>query len=109
MFTNDRRQEERTGKYGSPRLQYLKELVSQFQNSTDEGIIHHNHIDDFLQPWKTVCAVWVLDLLAAWQGTFGRNGNIAFRRAVSHCITWCLRREQYARCFEGCEWSIIEI
>ncbi|XP_075672176.1 uncharacterized protein LOC142641606 isoform X1 [Castanea sativa] len=36
MFTNDRRQEERTGKYGSPRLQYLQELVSQFQNSTDE-------------------------------------------------------------------------
>ena len=51
----------------------------------------------------------VLDLLAAWQGTFGRNGNIAFWRAVSHCITWCLRREQNARCFEGCEWSIIEI
>ncbi|OMO91154.1 Armadillo [Corchorus olitorius] len=28
--------EERTGKYGTPRLQYLQELVSQFQNSTDE-------------------------------------------------------------------------
>ncbi|XP_048321918.1 uncharacterized protein LOC107435602 [Ziziphus jujuba] len=36
MFTNDRRQEERTGRYGTPRLQYLQELVSQFQNSTDE-------------------------------------------------------------------------
>ncbi|GMY33375.1 armadillo repeat-containing protein 7 [Fagus crenata] len=36
MFTNDQRQEERTGKYGSSRLQYLQELVSQFQNSTDE-------------------------------------------------------------------------
>ncbi|THG05118.1 hypothetical protein TEA_012924 [Camellia sinensis var. sinensis] len=31
-----RRQEERTGKYGTPRLQYLQELVSQFQNATSE-------------------------------------------------------------------------
>ncbi|EOY33895.1 hypothetical protein SCA6_010288 [Theobroma cacao] len=36
MFTNDQRQGERTGKYGTPRLQYLQELVSQFQNTTDE-------------------------------------------------------------------------
>uniref|UniRef100_A0A2P2JC30 Uncharacterized protein MANES_02G134600 n=1 Tax=Rhizophora mucronata TaxID=61149 RepID=A0A2P2JC30_RHIMU len=36
MFTNDRRQEERTGRYGSPRIQYIQELVSQFQNATDE-------------------------------------------------------------------------
>ncbi|KAI4307698.1 hypothetical protein L6164_030857 [Bauhinia variegata] len=36
MFTNDQRQEARTGKYGTPRLQYLQELVSQFQNTTDD-------------------------------------------------------------------------
>ncbi|CAA7055783.1 unnamed protein product [Microthlaspi erraticum] len=36
MFTNNQRQEERTGKNGTPRLQYLQELVSQFQNATDE-------------------------------------------------------------------------
>ncbi|KAM7273743.1 hypothetical protein ACFE04_028407 [Oxalis oulophora] len=36
MFTNDGRQEERTGKYGTSRLQYLQELVSKFQNSTTE-------------------------------------------------------------------------
>ncbi|KAL1197120.1 hypothetical protein V5N11_002769 [Cardamine amara subsp. amara] len=36
MFTNNQRQEERTGKHGTPRLQYLQELVSQFQNATDE-------------------------------------------------------------------------
>ncbi|CAN1145415.1 Armadillo repeat-containing protein 7 [Linum perenne] len=36
MFTNDRRQEERTGRSGTPRLQYLQELVSQFQNATHE-------------------------------------------------------------------------
>ncbi|GER37607.1 armadillo/beta-catenin repeat family protein, partial [Striga asiatica] len=38
MFTNDARQKERTGKYGSPRLQYLQELVSQFQNASSEGM-----------------------------------------------------------------------
>ncbi|KAF9665411.1 hypothetical protein SADUNF_Sadunf16G0119800 [Salix dunnii] len=37
MFTNNQRQEERTGKYGTPRLQYLQELVNQFQNAEDEG------------------------------------------------------------------------
>ncbi|XP_022894596.1 armadillo repeat-containing protein 7-like [Olea europaea var. sylvestris] len=36
MFTNARRQEERTGKYGTPRVQYLQELVSQFQNASNE-------------------------------------------------------------------------
>ncbi|CAH9098496.1 unnamed protein product [Cuscuta europaea] len=37
MFTNDKRQEERTGKYKTPRVQYLQELVSRFQNASDEG------------------------------------------------------------------------
>uniref|UniRef100_A0A1D1Z443 Armadillo repeat-containing protein 7 n=1 Tax=Anthurium amnicola TaxID=1678845 RepID=A0A1D1Z443_9ARAE len=36
MFTNHQRQVERTGRYGTPRLQYLQELVAQFQNATDE-------------------------------------------------------------------------
>ncbi|KAJ3681756.1 hypothetical protein LUZ60_014329 [Juncus effusus] len=36
MFTNDQRQAERTGQYGTPRLQYLQDLVTQFQNATSE-------------------------------------------------------------------------
>lgn len=36
MFTNRQRQEERTGKYGTPRLQFLQDLVTQFQNTTNE-------------------------------------------------------------------------
>ncbi|XP_008463134.1 uncharacterized protein LOC103501356 [Cucumis melo] len=36
MFTNDQRQAERTGKYGTPRLQYLQELVNEFQSSTSQ-------------------------------------------------------------------------
>ncbi|QHO27596.1 Armadillo repeat-containing protein [Arachis hypogaea] len=37
IFTIEQRQRERTGKYGSPRFQYLQELVTQFQNTTDEA------------------------------------------------------------------------
>ncbi|KAI3849320.1 hypothetical protein MKW92_002906 [Papaver armeniacum] len=36
MFTNNKRQHERTGRNGTPRLQYLQELVSEFQNATNE-------------------------------------------------------------------------
>ncbi|KAL8498437.1 hypothetical protein ACS0TY_021677 [Phlomoides rotata] len=38
MFTNDQRQKERTGKSGTLRLQYLQELVAQFQNALSEEI-----------------------------------------------------------------------
>ncbi|PNY05907.1 armadillo repeat-containing protein 7-like, partial [Trifolium pratense] len=36
MFTNNQRQQERTGRYGTPRLQYLQELVTQFQNASED-------------------------------------------------------------------------
>ncbi|XP_020093305.1 armadillo repeat-containing protein 7-like isoform X3 [Ananas comosus] len=36
MFTNDRRQAERTGRYGTPRAKYLQDLVSEFQQTTNE-------------------------------------------------------------------------
>ncbi|CAL9091244.1 unnamed protein product [Musa textilis] len=36
MFTNDKRQAERTGRHGTPRAQYLQELVAEFQNTTNE-------------------------------------------------------------------------
>jgi len=36
MFTNVQRQVERTGRSGTPRDKYLQDLVSQFQNATDE-------------------------------------------------------------------------
>ncbi|KAK8957751.1 hypothetical protein KSP39_PZI000463 [Platanthera zijinensis] len=36
MFTNDQRQVERTGKHGTPRPQYLQELVARFQTATNE-------------------------------------------------------------------------
>lgn len=48
-------------------------------------------------------------MLAAWQGSFGKHKNIAFWRAATHCIMWCLWWEWNARSFEGYEWSILEI
>ncbi|KAL7171191.1 hypothetical protein ACSBR2_035936 [Camellia fascicularis] len=36
FYVHQKRQEERTGKYGTPRLHYQQELVSQFQNATSE-------------------------------------------------------------------------
>nr|XP_016507636.1 PREDICTED: uncharacterized protein LOC107825306 isoform X4 [Nicotiana tabacum] len=38
MFTNTQRQEEHSGKYGTPRVEYLQELVTQFKNASSEGI-----------------------------------------------------------------------
>ncbi|GJT45753.1 hypothetical protein Tco_0954468 [Tanacetum coccineum] len=37
MFTNNQRQDERTRKYGTHRVQYLQELVAQFQNASIEA------------------------------------------------------------------------
>ncbi|KAL3700098.1 hypothetical protein R1sor_018120 [Riccia sorocarpa] len=36
MFSNEARQKEREGKYGTPRLQYLQQLVTEFQQSVNE-------------------------------------------------------------------------
>nr|XP_016507634.1 PREDICTED: uncharacterized protein LOC107825306 isoform X2 [Nicotiana tabacum] len=39
MFTNTQRQEEHSGKYGTPRVEYLQELVTQFKNASSEGML----------------------------------------------------------------------
>ena len=38
-----------------------------------------------------------------------RHRNIDFWRLVPHCLMWCVWSERNARCFEGCEWSLLEI
>ncbi|KAI7998157.1 Armadillo repeat-containing protein 7 [Camellia lanceoleosa] len=38
FYVHQKRQEGRTGKYGTPRLHYQQELVSQFQNATSEEL-----------------------------------------------------------------------
>ena len=51
----------------------------------------------------------VVELFEFWQGNFRRHHNIVFRRLVLHCLMWCIWRERNARCFEGCERSLLEI
>ena len=51
----------------------------------------------------------VSELLASWQGKFGRHRNRGLWRFVLHCLFWCLWQERNARCFEDCEHSILDI
>ena len=51
----------------------------------------------------------VIDLFSTWQGPFGKHRNIAFWKAVPHCIMRCLWCEWNARSFEGCEQSILDV
>ena len=51
----------------------------------------------------------VSELLASWQGKFGRHRNIDLWRSETHCLFWCLWWEQNTRCFEDCERSILDI
>ena len=39
----------------------------------------------------------VIDLFAAWQGSFWRHRNIAFWKAVPHCIGWSFWQEWNAK------------
>ena len=47
----------------------------------------------------------ILDLLACWQGCFGRHKHNVIWKCIPHCLMWCLRRERNSRQFEGCERS----
>ena len=51
----------------------------------------------------------VIDMFAAWKNSFCRHINIAFWKAVSHCIMWCLWLEWNSRSFEGRERTILEL
>jgi len=64
---------------------------------------------DFVWSYMGYATERVLELLAAWQGTFGRHRNRAFWRVVPHCIMWCLWHELNAWCFEGSEWTILRL
>uniref|UniRef100_A0A2N9GHH3 Uncharacterized protein n=1 Tax=Fagus sylvatica TaxID=28930 RepID=A0A2N9GHH3_FAGSY len=44
----------------------------------------------------------VLELLACWQGRFGRHCSSEIWNAIPHCLMWCLWSERNARTFEGC-------
>ena len=51
----------------------------------------------------------IVDLLACWQGCFGKHSNNQIRKAIPHCLKWCIWREMNARNFEGREWTILDL
>jgi hypothetical protein len=43
----------------------------------------------------------VVELLASWQGRFGRSDTGVLWKAIPHCLMWCLWWERNARTFDG--------
>ena len=57
---------------------------------------------------------WVMpkivgELLACWQGKFGRHQNSTIWMAVQHCLMWCIWRERNNRHFEDLERSVSDL
>jgi hypothetical protein len=71
--------------------------------SVDHLLIHCPMAKDL---WDYVLAFfgvhWVMlwhvrDLLDSWHGGLGRNRHSVIWKAVSHCLMWCLWREQCSK------------
>ena len=75
------------------------------------------HCPIAFEMWSLLCLFglqWVMPLkviklFESWQGKFKRHRNIDFWRLMQHCLMWCIWSERNARCFEGCEQSLLEI
>jgi hypothetical protein len=51
----------------------------------------------------------VLDLLACWQGSFGKHWHVEIWRCIPHCLMWCIWRERNIRSFEGVEQPLLRL
>ena len=51
----------------------------------------------------------VVELLACWQGRFGRHRNGYIWIVVSHCLVWCIWKKRNSRCFEDKERSMPDL
>jgi len=51
----------------------------------------------------------VVDLLACWQGKFGRHRNNISWMAVPPCLMWCIWLERNNWCFEDFERTVIDL
>ena len=56
---------------------------------------------------------WVMsktvELLACWEGKFGRHRNAAIWIAMPHCLMWCIWQERNNRHFEDLERSVSDL
>ena len=80
--------------------------------SVDHLLIHCPLAFDL---WSLVftlfCIHWIMpktvvELLACWQGKFGRHRNAAIWVAVPHCLMWCIWRERNNRHFV-LDWVVV--
>jgi hypothetical protein len=83
--------------------------------SVDHLLLHCSFLREL---WDLVFAFfgvhWVmpetaLNLLACWQGSFGKHQHFVIWRCIPHCVMWCIWRERNLRSFEGRERSAAEL
>ena len=51
----------------------------------------------------------LVELLACWQGNFGRHCNCVIWMDVTHCLIWCIGRERNNQCFEDSKRTITNL
>ena len=51
----------------------------------------------------------VVELLACWQGQFGRHRNRYIWIVVPHCLIWCIWKKRNSRCFEDSDCSMPDL
>ena len=56
-----------------------------------------------------VMPMFVIGLLACWQGWFGHHRNGDIWMVVPHCLLWCIWKERNSRCFDDIERSMPNI
>ena len=83
--------------------------------SVDHILLHYSYA---MVLWDIVFVMfgvqWVMprrvvDLLACWQGKFGRLPNVVSSKVIPHCVMWCLWRKQNSRTFDGCERNVLDL
>ena len=80
--------------------------------SVDHLLLHYPIASDL---WSMILVLfgvsWVMpkfvvELLARWQGHFGRNQNGHIWMIIPHCLMWCIWWERNGRSFEDTKSSL---
>ena len=51
----------------------------------------------------------VVEILASWQGKFGRCSNVVIWSVIPYCLMWGIWQERNAKNLEGCEKSVHDL
>ena len=81
----------------------------------DQLLLHCHFLREF---WDMMLALfgvqWVMpqkvvDVLACWQGSYGRHRYSRIWMCIPHCLMWYIWRERNAGSFEGCALSVLDL